>query len=571
VSATMSGAGNGHNGHNGHAGDGRAAGGTERLLFAVAMAYGLAVATYFVLRPLGRWTENDTAALASAIGGILRTEHLLPGDGTAYVNGYAYQVVMGYLASFTGLTVPTLQQVLSPFLFAFLLLPVAWVTYRELTGRGATATLATILLLLQPEFLFVTLRGSHEKVTRTLMLLALLLLARSFRPDDRPGRFALNVVLFYAAGYGIIASNNMFGTSFVAALVATLLASWLFSRFGRSSVAPVGRRLTGRLLYSTVILLGAAFVFTFYAYPPATNQLNVYEEIWKKLTVLLLNVGGEQGPAGDPYSLVVGGWISLPVYFLVSLANWLLIGASFIFWLRDGWRWLVRREVPTPSAWLLWLLFAAFALQGVLSIGVDFSGAIASNLQHRAFASFVLIAAPVLARGLMPFLAGPADQAGPAGQAGPVGKGRAPARAARGLLAALVGCLAVLSLLKATNEPLLSLKWMFYERQEMQAIRWATTNMRSATIATDFDERLTTAYLLEVTSLLPPPERFVGGNGLEQYRRSASSRDFLISDTTRRRAQHLGFALPAVGDQLLVYDNGTTQLYHLVPETAHQK
>jgi hypothetical protein len=134
-----------------------------------------------------------------------------------------------------------------------------------------------------------------------------------------------------------------------------------------------------------------------------------------------------------------------------------------------------------------------------------------------------------------------------------------------------VGCLAVLSLLKATNEPLLSLKWMFYERQEMQAIRWATTNMRSATIATDFDERLTTAYLLEVTSLLPPPERFVGGNGLEQYRRSASSRDFLISDTTRRRAQHLGFALPAVGDQLRVYDNGTTQLYHLVPETAHQK
>jgi hypothetical protein len=286
--------------------------------------------------------------------------------------------------------------------------------------------------------------------------------------------------------------------------------------------------------------------------------------------VLLLNVAGEQGPAGDPYGLVVGGWISLPVYFLVSLANWLLVGASLIFWLRDGWRWFVRREVPTPSSWLLWLLFAAFALQGVLSVGVDFSGAIASNLQHRAFASFVLIAAPVLARGLMPLLSGQAGPADPAGQASRVGSS-VPARAARAGLAILVACLAVLSLLKATNEPLLSLKWMFYERQEMQAIRWATANMRGTSIATDFDERLTVAYLLEVTSGLPVPERLVGGNVLDQYRRSSASRDFLISDTTRRRAQHLGFPLPAVADQIRVYDNGTTQLYHLVPETALQK
>jgi hypothetical protein len=537
------------------AGRGLAAGGAERLLFAVPIVYALAVATFFVLRSLGRWTENDTAALASAISGVIRAERLLPSDGTAYVNGYAYQALMALLASSTGLTVPTLQQVLSPFLFVAVLVPVAWVTYRELTGRAATATLATMLLLLQPELLFVSLRGSHEKVTRTLMLLAILLLARSLRPDQRPGRFAVYVVLFYAAAYGIVASNNMFGTSFVAALVVTLLASWLLSAFGRTGIAPLGRRLTGRLLYSTVILLGVAFVFTFYAYPPATNQLDVYEEIWKKVTVLLLNVGGEEGPAGDPYGLVVAGWISLPVYFLVSLANWLLIVGSVLFWLRDGWRWLVRREVPTPSSWLLWLLFAAFALQGALSVAVDFSGAIGTNFQHRAFASFAIIGAPVLARGLMPLLSG-ADRR---------------ARTNQRLAAVLIGGLAVLSLLKATNEPLLSHKWMFYEPQEMQAVRWATANMRNATIATDFDERLTTAYLLEVTSGLPVDQRAVDNNWLSQYRRDPANRDFLISDTTRRRAARLGVALPAVADQLLVYDNGTTQLYHLVPQTHLQR
>jgi hypothetical protein len=547
---------------NGRAGQAGRAGLPERFLFVLPLVYGLAVATFFVLRSLGRWTENDTASLASAISGVLRAQRLLPSDGTAYVNGYAYQALMVFLAHFTGLSVPQLQQLLAPFLFVLILLPVAWVAYRELTGRAATATLAMILLLLQPEFLFVSLRGSHEKVTRTLMLLALLFLARSFRPGDHPGRFAVNVVLFYAAGYGIIASNNMFGTSFVAALIVTLLASWLLSYVSPAGVAPLGRRLTGRLLYSTVILLGVAFVFTFYAYPPATNQLNVYEEIWKKVTVLLLNVGGEEAPAGDPYGLVVAGWISLPVYFLVSLANWLLIGASAVFWVRDGWRWLVRREAPTPAAWLLWLLYAAFAFQGVLSVAVDFSGAIASNFQHRAFASFVLVAAPITARGLISLLGRPVASL----------PGRAALhRATLVALAALVGCLSLLSLFKATNEPLLSHKWMFYEGQEMQALGWATANMRNATIATDFDERLTTAHLLAVTSSLPVSQRFPGNNSLAQYRRNPAARDFLISDTTRRRAQRLGFPLPAVADQLLIYDNGTTQLYHLVPETPRQR
>jgi hypothetical protein len=545
------------NGRDGHVATGGPAwgGATERLLFVAPVVYGLAVATFFVLRSLGRWAENDTASLTAAISGVMRAGNLLPDDGTAYVNGYAYQALVAYLVNYTGLSVPVLQQLVSPFLFAVVLLPVAWVTYRELTGRGATATLATLLLLLQPEFLFVSLRGSHEKVTRTLMLLALFLLARSLRPDFPPRRLAVNVVLFYAIAYGIVASNNMFGTSFIAALVVVLLVSWLLSYVGRTSVAPLGRRLTQRLLYSTVILLGMAFLFTFYAYPPATYQLDVYGEIWKKVTVLLLNVAGEQGPAGDPYALVVAGWINLPVYFLLSMANWLLIGASLLFWLRDGWRWFVRREVPTPGAWLLWLLFAAFAVQGVLSVAVDFSGAIGSNFQHRAFASFALVASPLLARGLMSLLAGPAGAA----------------RRTRNAVAAVVGCLAVLSLLKATNEPLLSHKWMYYEAQEMQAIRWATANMRNTAVATDFDERLTTAYLLEVSSQQPVTVQNATTVSLEQYRRTSASRDFLISDTTRRRAQQLGIALPAVADQHRVYDNGTTQLFHLVPESLYQR
>lgn len=530
--------------------------GRQFWLFAVPFAYGLAAAAFFVLRPAGRWSEHDTATLTEAIAGMLRAQQLVPGDGTAYSNGYAYQAVAVFLLAFTGLPLSTFQQLLSPFLLVLVLLPVAWAAYRELTGgRAATATLATVLLLLQPEFLFVTLRGSHEKITRMLLLLALLLLARSLRLSQQPRRFAVHVPLFYLVGYGIIASNSFFGTSFIAALVVALFAGRLLSRrWGRDS-APAGGELTRRLLYSAIVLLGLAFVFTFYAYPPASNQLAAYQEIWKKVTVLLLDVAAEQAPAGDPYGFVVAGWISLPVYFIVSLANWLLIVASLVFWLRDGWRWFVRGETPSPSAWLLWLLFAAFAVQGALSVAFDLSGAIGSNFQHRAFASFALVAVAVAARGAMPLLIAPAGAA----------------RIARGGLAVLVGCLAVLSPLKATNEPLLSNKWMFYKAEELQALRWATASLRYATISADFDERLTTAYLAEVGAGVAPRERVIRGNRVAPYFWGASGRDFLVSDVTRLRAARLGFPLPPVTDQIRVYDNGVAQLYHLVPVTPYQR
>ncbi|HEX2184411.1 MAG TPA: hypothetical protein VHN78_02755, partial [Chloroflexota bacterium] len=234
----------------------------HHLLFAVPLIYGLVAAAYFVLRPAGHWSENDTALVTEGIAGVVRAQRLLPPDGTAYPNGYAYQAVAAFILGFTGLEVSSFQQLLSPFLMACVMLPVAWIAYRELTGGAAGATLASLLLLLQPELLFVTLRGSHEKITRTLMLLALLMLVRSLRLSQQPRQFAIHVVLFYAAAYGVVASNNMFGTSFIAVIAMALLGNWLLSRGWPRRLRPLAPRLTRRLLYNTVVLLGIAFVFT---------------------------------------------------------------------------------------------------------------------------------------------------------------------------------------------------------------------------------------------------------------------------------------------------------------------
>jgi hypothetical protein len=499
--------------------------------------------------------------LAGAIAGLVRAQQLLPAGEAVYSHGYAYQAVAAALCALTGLPVAAFQQLLSPFLLAVLLLPLAWVTYRELAGGAAAATLATLLLLLEPEFLFVVLRGSHEKITRTLMLLALFLLARSLRLSRRPGRFAAYVLLFHAAGYGIIASNNLFGSSFVAAIALALAAGWPLARRWGAGSLEVASDLSRRLLYSVCVLLAVAFVFTFYAYSPAAHQLGLYREVWHKVAVLLLDLG-QARPVGDPYAAVAGGWVNLQVYLLVSLANWLLIGVSLSIWLRQGWRWLGRGIAPeSHTAWLLWLLYGAFGLQGVGAVLTDFSGAIATNLQHRAFASFSVVAAAAVARGVTPLL-------------GPQGRGRAGywrTAGARPLLAAGAGCLAALSILKASNEPALSNKWTFYEPPEIQALRWAGGHLRAATIWTEFDERLLAAYQLVVESGDPRPPTLAGGNRLDAFVPKPGGRDFLITDVTRRRAARLGTALPPATTQLRTYDNGAAEIYHLVPSTPYQR
>ncbi|MGH2366980.1 MAG: hypothetical protein ACRDI2_02180 [Chloroflexota bacterium] len=527
--------------------------GHQMLLFSIPVLAGVAAAAFFVLRPEGRWSENDTAVLADAIAVMARGQRLIPSAGSVYPNGYVYQALSTFVLALTGLSVETVQQVLSPFLFAFILIPIAWVTYRELAGGAAAATLGALLLLVEPEFLFVTLRGSHEKVTRTLMLLALLLLARSFRLRHQPARFAVHVLLFHLVGYGIIASNNLFAAAFIAAIAVTVLGSLVLGRWWTTDALRRSSDLSRRLLYGLAALLAVAFIFTFYAYPPATHQIVIYGEIWQRVAVLLLNMGEEQ-PAGDPYALVAGAWVSLPVYFLVSLANWLLIAASLAFWLRDGWRWFRRRiGPPSQAAWLLWLLYGAFAAQGAAAVVIDFSGALGTNLQHRAFASFALVAVPVVARGVTPLLVSGAGGAW-----------------LRGAVSAAIGCLAVLSVLKATNEPLLSNKWMFYEPQEVQALHWADHHLRYNAIWTGFDERLTAAYSVTVRLNVPRAEFLGWGNRLTTRRPTGES-DFVVSDITRLRAARFGSALPPTADQIRSYDNGTAQVYHRVPITVQQR
>lgn len=474
---------------------------------------------------------------------MLQEGTLIP-QGIVYPNGYGFQALALSLIQFSGLSLAELQMYASRLMMVWLIIP-AWLLYREFTGSNRGAALATMILLLQPEFLFVVLRGTHEKFSRGLMLVCLFLLLRSIHSGKDKARFVAFVLAFYLAGYALISLNNLLATSFIVAVVLALALIWLLGyRMGiiSGNILPIIKRL----MMITLSLIVIAFVFNFYIYPPAQHDLQVLEGVSERLSRLFLQV---EGTASNPYTVVATGWISLPVYFLVSLANWILLLFSASIW--TYWTvtmWLLGQQRPSLRRLLLWAFYGAFALQGALSVAVDVSGAIASNLQHRIFPSFAMLAAPVLAQWL--------DELGSVNLK--------KKRMGISLFAAIIGILAILSVFKATNEPLLSNKWQFYSQAEDRAIHWFENSKEKSSLWTDHDERLFAGIGINYI------DTDLWAN-LDTYAVNPSTRDYLVSTLNRARSLRLKQPLPIEMDTLVTYDNGEAQIYHARPHTPYQR
>lgn len=504
------------------------------------------VGLYFVVRYSYQWAENDSAIFTHHIRTMIQEGRLTPLHADAYPNGFAYQAISTAIVAMTGLDVTLLQQLVYPLLAALVVLP-AWILYREITGSAKGATLATLLLFTQPEFLFVVLRSSHEKFTRAFMMLCLFLLLRSFKLHDRPRAFATHVGLFYLIAFAFVASNNLMTHTFVFAIACAMLFAWLLGR--RSAAAALQSHSISimRFVYPILIILGLVYVFTFYLYPPARHDLLILKDSWQRVQALLFEPRAADTAAyTGAYAYISFGWVNLPTYFLVSIANWIMLIASLAIWIRQVARWLLRDRPPqSRSTWMLWLLYAAFAAQGILSVVADASGALGSNLQHRLFPSFTIIAVGIVAMALENW------------------RPRRFAAFARPALAVGLCGIAALSALKATNEPALSNKWVFYRPAEIAALRWTDQHTRNATIGTEFDERLRVAFV----TMFDKSEH---GNIFRTYTTPAVSRDLILTAVTRLRSSRLQAPLPIPPDALRVYDNGEGELYHLRPQTPYQ-
>jgi len=514
------------------------------LLLGLVLLYAILAAGYFVLRYTGQWADSDTANLTMAARGIQQQGKLVAKD--EYTLGFAFPALTTTIANVTGLSLTQLQLLVYPLVSACLAL-VGFVTYREFTGDLAAAALAVLLLFMQPDFLFVILRGSHEKVTWLMQFLVFYLLARSLRAARarRLGDFAACVGLFYLAVYGLVAGNAFFGSAFILAVGVSLLGGLFFL------LRPAGlasRAAVTRLIYVAAAAMVIWLLHIFYLYPSAIDFLLHLRNTMDRVTAVALG----DVPPTDPYATIVWGWVSRPAYLGLVIPTFTVAGLSFLAWAGRGFGYLHGRAYPGDESgtFLSWLLYGGFGLQIAAGVILGRGGGAASNLQLRYFPVVLMVGVPLVAKGLTQLW-----------------QKHSPRRGARLLAVATV--LFVLwmsgaSLLKATNDPALSNYWTFWTRPEVASVAWADSHLQYRRIWLGLDGiRLSSQALAASTGLR-------SGNVFDVVGVDPDTRDLIVSDVERDLSLRRSEMLADLRGEYLVYDNGSVAHYHLRPRTPYQ-
>ncbi len=516
------------------------------LLVLLVLVYAALAGSYFVLRYAGQWIESDTANLTLATAAIAGEGTLVPAQ-RQYGLGFAYQALSTFITSVTALSLVQLQFLIYPVVAGGLSV-IAFVMYRTLTGDTTAGALAALFLFLQPDFLFVIFRGSHEKVTWLATMLAMLLLAKSFRATGQLSRFSAYVGLFYLATLAISASNVFFGSSFIIAVAVSLVAgSALLQIWRRQGTGKIPQPIVARLVYIVASGMVLWFLNTFYLYRPAMRVFWDLRTAADKTAAVTLGLE----PAYDPYAVVASGWVSRRAYLGLTLPTWVAALASFAVWARMGIHLLRSRGLlDHPRQLLLWLLYGGFGTQLAASTILSHAGGVSGNLQVRIFPSVMLLGFPLLAAGALRTWRG--ESAGL--------RNRALALA----FVLMVVWASGASLLKMTNDPWLSQYWTFWTAPEDRAVGWAEAHLRYRSVWLGLEGVRLSAYA--VGSGFGNQT----GNDYDAGPVNPETRDLIVSDVDQTMSIRKLIPMPDVRGEHRVYDNGMVVQYHKRPRTPYQ-
>ena len=426
---------------------------------------------------------------------------------------------------------------------------VAFVAFRSLTGSAILGSLSALLLMIQPEFQFVIQRGSHEKVTHMFVLTLIFLLGASVTRKPKTTDVVAYILIFYVVSWSLIATNSFFASSFIASLVLALAGGLVVQRIQHRE--QTDRGITQKLMYTALSCFALLFAFIAYVYSPARYNFGILRSVLDKLAVLFLSFQ----PQANPYASLGAGpgaaWAAPWVFPLLSAFNWTIVATAAITWV-----WIATRIVRTRDVggtWrhmLLWLLAASFAVEVILSVATDLSGNLAgSNLELRLFPLFMLAGIPLAVVGISRILQKVATRWN---------------RVLGAIGAALLLVFALTGIMKATNDPLVSNKWLFFTDYESRSLKWADANLRGQSIWVGYDERL-----LEMQSLFQPPNP-VNANRYTAWNHYPSTLYITMSDVIRSRGPRLEIVGPDIQTQDRIFDDGGSQLYHRVPKTPYQ-
>jgi hypothetical protein len=197
----------------------------------------------------------------------------------------------------------------------------------------------------------------------------------------------------------------------------------------------------------------------------------------------------------------------------------------------------------------LWLFSAAFGLVLIAAAFIDYSGFLEANLQIRLLPVFMLLAIPIGVYGAMALY------------------NRSNGRIRRALVVTapiLVAFFALIGILKATNDPLVSNKWLFFTAGEQQAVTWIDTRLNNSEVWIDIDERLRM-----MQDMHQPADRTNGNIYLTGV--PGQWAPYLLStDVMEQRMLRMNVPMIDYRQSDRIFDNGTARVYHRVPSSPYQ-
>lgn len=523
------------------------------LLLYVGLSY-----LYLIVRFNGLFIETDTANQTRVIYSASQSNSVLEADWP-YSNGYLYTAISVFLLDITGIPLQMLQIVVYPLITTGLVL-IAVATYRIYVRSHALAALAALLLFLQPDFLFVTWRGTHERFTWAMLLLLMFVIGKLFLQRHDVKNLSRYLLLFYAFAFAFSSANTFFASSYIVGLLLAFTGGYvlvLLRRYWRNREERVNLQMQ-QLLYLAFSALILLYIFVFFLYDPALEGLKAVKHLLDKLAMVLM--GAEE--AFNPYESIAGtNWVGGGLYLLLTSFTWAVLLSAVGVWFLQLRDFLTRKHLSTSYGprLFLWLAFGAYCAQMIVAIIADRSDALTGNMQVRVFTVVVLFAIPTAVSGLANALRKGLDY---------LSQRKRLQLLAAALAAVAVSGASLTAVWKASIEPLVGNKFLFTSIAENEAGDWLIDHIASGTRAwTGLDERvMVSMYFQHVASLdydTGPfrlmPEPLEG----TQY--------FMFSDVERLRWERMGRPRLYLNDKNQVYDNGTVQIYHRRPETIFQR
>lgn len=481
---------------------------------------------YFIFRYSGRWIEWDSGFMVKAFQAVFEQGTITP--TLIYPNGFGSQIIASFFINILNITVQEYSIFLHPIITTIYVF-IAYLTYLEFSKKESVALLSTLLISLQPEFFWTSSRNTHEGFTYLMIFISTYVLVKNLDTKTNFSKFISYVIIYYISILCLITQNIFFASSFSISLLFIFILGYMVSR--KISVYINFRRI----IYSSGIFVMLIFFFMFFVYPPAGSFLTSSINFINTITKLLFIVESQSTPQ---YTYVFEMWKSPYVWVILTLFNWTIAALSFAMYLKLL-KPFFRTKPPIypPGQLTLLLLYTALSVLLVIYIIADRFGGFGSNIELRIFPVLMIYAVPLASMLILKIL-------------------NLPLLSQRKKIFIKFCFILILllfignSLLKGTNDPSISNKWIHYSLQEEYGIIWVDNYLCGKSIWADFDERLLNVYNLRTE---------LRSYGKVQF--SKSDEDYIfVSDMINRRAQTLNYPVPKYERSELIYNNGNVAI-----------